>query len=52
VTQHLKQVLALYHFVHPHMSAARLGELREQLLAHCANQSILGTLLLAGEGIR
>jgi len=44
-------VMALYHFVHPLMSEARVLTLSENLLARCRELEILGTLLLAGEGI-
>ncbi len=43
--------MALYHFVHPLMSEARLGRLRDLLLERCASLNVLGTLLLAAEGI-
>jgi len=44
-------VMALYHFVHPLMTPARVEVLRETVLARCEALNILGTLLLAGEGI-
>ena len=43
--------MALYRFVEPQMSASRLDALRTELLRECQQAGILGTLLLAPEGI-
>ena len=43
--------MALYHFVHPLMSDARVVALSETLLARCRELELLGTLLLACEGV-
>ena len=45
------RVMALYHFAHPALTDARIAVLREELLERCQALGILGTLLLAGEGI-
>ena len=45
------EVLALYQFVEPHMSAERVVQLQELLQSRCIEASVLGTLLLAPEGI-
>ena len=44
-------VMALYHFVHPLMTDARVENLRAEVLSHCQRLNVLGTLLLAPEGI-
>lgn len=46
-----EQVLALYHFVEPHMLESRLVELQAELQQRCNETQVLGTLLLAPEGI-
>lgn len=45
------RVMALYHFVKAPMADSRVASLRESLLERCASGNILGTLLLAPEGI-
>jgi len=44
-------VLALYHFVEPHMRAERVAQLQKLLQTRCTEAGVLGTLLLATEGI-
>ena len=44
-------VMALYHFVHPLMSVERVSQLCESLKQLCEKSKILGTLLLATEGV-
>lgn len=50
-TDSTNQVLALYHFVDPHMLESRLLELQSELQLRCVDAGVLGTLLLAPEGI-
>ena len=50
-TQDPLLVMALYHFVHPLMSTERVSQLCESLSQRCEKSQILGTLLLATEGV-